>query len=181
MNLPEKALLGHFGHCPACGYNSNAVIEETVFSCENCKLEMHFSPVTSAAAVIQNHKGNVLFIRRKKEPHKGKLGLPGGFVNPGETLEDALLREVREEVGIDLDSWSYLGGWPNKYSYKSVIYSVTDIYFVAKVKDFKSIKTCPDEVEGAYIANPKTIGLENFAFPSLRMAISEYLNIYDKD
>lgn len=181
MNLPEKPLLDHFGHCPSCGTKSSASIEKTVFTCKSCLLEIHFSPVTSAAALIRDRTGNVLFIKRKKEPHKGKLGIPGGFVNPGENLESALNREIKEEVGIELESWSYLGGWPNQYPYKSVVYSVTDIYFIARVKDFEAIQICPDEVDGVYISDPREIAPEDFAFVSLKRAVSEYIKLNYKD
>jgi 8-oxo-dGTP diphosphatase len=43
----------------------------------------------------------VLLIRRGKEPWKGQWALPGGFLNPDETTEDAALREAREETGIE--------------------------------------------------------------------------------
>ncbi|KAA0000265.1 MAG: NUDIX hydrolase [Thermoplasmata archaeon] len=44
--------------------------------------------------------GKILLIKRKNEPFKGKWALPGGFVEYGEKVEDAVLREFKEEVGI---------------------------------------------------------------------------------
>ncbi len=175
QDFSEKPFHEYFVHCPNCGYRKLESVSQCPFLCENCGIEMFFNSVTSVAALIENSAGNVLFTRRKQDPQRGKLGIPGGFVNPGENLEEALLREVHEEVGIELKSWSYLGGWPNQYSYKSVIYSVTDIYFVAQVEDFESIKTCPDEVDGEHIANPVTIELDDLAFPTLKAAVSKYL------
>ncbi len=176
MNLSEKPVLGHFNFCPSCGSLVKSHLNKITFFCGDCELEMHFSPVSSAAALIHDLDGNILFIRRRKEPHKGKLGIPGGFVNPGEQLESAMLREVKEEVGIELVSWNYLGGWPNQYSYKSVIYAVTDVYYVAEVENFQNIQICPDEIDEVHIAIPDTINFEELAFPSLKMAVSAYLN-----
>ena len=55
------------------------------------------NPTPTVDAILQKGSG-VLMIRRKKEPFKGRLALPGGFVNEGETAEDAVRREVREEA-----------------------------------------------------------------------------------
>ena len=46
------------------------------------------------------HEGRVLLIRRGKEPLRGRWVVPGGTVEAGETLQDALVREVREETGV---------------------------------------------------------------------------------
>ena len=48
------------------------------------------------------HEGRVLLIKRGKEPLKGRWLVPGGTVELGETLEDAIVREVREETGLEV-------------------------------------------------------------------------------
>ncbi len=55
--------------------------------------------VTVDGVIIKN--GKVLLIKRKNEPFKGRWALPGGFVEYGETVEEAALREVKEETGMD--------------------------------------------------------------------------------
>jgi len=116
----------------------------SLFLCGDCHLETDFSPVSSAAALIQDRDGLVLPIRRCKEPHKGKFGIPGGIVNSGEQLKTAMLREVKEEFGIQLDSRKYLGGWPNEYYHKSIVYAVTNVCFLARGESFQSIQTYSD-------------------------------------
>jgi 8-oxo-dGTP pyrophosphatase MutT (NUDIX family) len=144
---------------------------KTPFLCGDCYLETDFSPVSYAAALIQDRDGNVLFIRRYKEPDKGKLGIPGGFVNSGEPLETAVLREVKEEVVIQLDSWKYPGGWPNEYTHKSIVYTVNDVYFLARMDNFQNIQICSDENNGIQIENPDTINTEEVAPPSLKFSL----------
>ncbi len=45
----------------------------------------------------------VVLIRRRNEPFEGQLALPGGFVDIGETVEDAAVREMKEETGLDVE------------------------------------------------------------------------------
>ncbi|WP_455392069.1 NUDIX domain-containing protein [[Eubacterium] cellulosolvens] len=58
-------------------------------------------PWLTVDAVVFDGKGNIILIRRKNPPFQGELALPGGFVDNYETTEDAVRREVKEELGID--------------------------------------------------------------------------------
>jgi len=55
--------------------------------------------ITVDGVIIKN--GKILLIKRRNEPFKGRWALPGGFVEYGETVEKAVLREVKEETGMD--------------------------------------------------------------------------------
>ena len=57
-------------------------------------------PLVGVGALIHDEGGRVLLIRRKFEPNKGRWSLPGGLLETGESLEEGVLREVREELGI---------------------------------------------------------------------------------
>jgi 8-oxo-dGTP diphosphatase len=59
--------------------------------------------VLGVAAVIWNAQGDVLLIRRANEPRKGQWSLPGGKLEFGETLVEGVLREVREETGLEVE------------------------------------------------------------------------------
>lgn len=70
------------------------------------------NPVPTVDAIMQ--KGSkVLMVRRKKEPFKNCLALPGGFVNEGETVEDAARREVMEETSLEIEPIEILGVYSN--------------------------------------------------------------------
>ena len=70
---------------------------------ERCKL-----PAVAVDAVIEED-GKILLIVRKNEPFKGKYALPGGFVEYGETCEQAVAREVEEETGLKVVVKELLG------------------------------------------------------------------------
>lgn len=59
--------------------------------------------VVAVAGVIWNDKGQVLLIRRANPPRAGHWSLPGGKVERGESLEEALRREIREETGLEIE------------------------------------------------------------------------------
>jgi 8-oxo-dGTP diphosphatase len=59
-------------------------------------------PLVGVGALIHDRDGQVLLIRRKFEPNKGRWSLPGGLLETGETLLEAGRREVREEVGVEI-------------------------------------------------------------------------------
>jgi 8-oxo-dGTP diphosphatase len=66
------------------------------------------NPTPTVDAIIQKNS-QILLIERKKEPFKGYLVLPGGFVNEGERVEDAARREVKEETSLDIVLLEILG------------------------------------------------------------------------
>ncbi|MGI0049753.1 MAG: NUDIX domain-containing protein [Nitrososphaera sp.] len=70
---------------------------------------MEYRNPTPTVDVILQRDTKVLMIRRKKDPFKGQLALPGGFVNEGETAEDAMKREAMEETSLEVEPIDILG------------------------------------------------------------------------
>ena len=105
------------------------------FRCEACGFLYFFNPAVAVAALILRDDGKALFIRRAKDPAKGRLALVGGFVDAGESAEHALRREVREEVQLELDQLRFLSSHPNDYHYQDIAYPVVDFVFVARTPD----------------------------------------------
>lgn len=72
-------------------------------------LDMQYRNPTPTVDVILQRGSKVLMVRRSKDPFKGQLALPGGFVNEGETTEDAMKREVIEETSLEVEPIEILG------------------------------------------------------------------------
>ena len=87
---------------------------EKAKQCTTCGFVYYFNPSSAVACFIRNSKGELLLVRRAKEPAKGTLDLPGGFVDMYESAEDAAHREVKEETGLDVTNITYFGNqaWP---------------------------------------------------------------------
>lgn len=70
------------------------------FSCRSCGFEAYFNPKPVACVIPVADDGSVVLIRRSNEPGRGLWTMPGGFVELGETIEDAARREAEEEIGV---------------------------------------------------------------------------------
>jgi len=72
--------------------------------------------ITLTVDAIIPYQGKIVVIRRKNEPFKGYYALPGGIVEYGETVEEAVLREVKEETGLDVKIHKLVGVYsdPNR-------------------------------------------------------------------
>jgi 8-oxo-dGTP diphosphatase len=64
---------------------------------------------TPTVDIILQRDSNILMVRRKKDPFKGQLALPGGFINEGETVEEAAMREAIEETSLEVEPIEILG------------------------------------------------------------------------
>jgi ADP-ribose pyrophosphatase YjhB (NUDIX family) len=162
-----------FHHCPRCSApNSKPPVGE-IFDCAKCGFRLYFNPAVSTAGFIERADGRVLMIRRAKDPAKGKLAPPGGFVDCGETAEDSLRREVREETGLEIRGIRYLTSHPNRYLYREVTYRILDLFFVAQAADPDAGKALDEVVELLWLS-PASLLPEEMAFPSMGEALRVY-------
>ena len=162
-----------FHFCPRCGAAAATGERPIPFRCAVCEFTLFFNPVVGVAGLIRRPDGAILLLRRAKEPAKGKLGVPGGFVDFGESAEDGLRREAREEVGLQLDAVEFFLSFPNEYTYRDVTYGVVDFYFTARIDAHQSAQAL-DEVESLVWLQPAAISPDDLAFPSLRHALQRY-------
>lgn len=159
--------------CPKCGSERIQFINNKKYFCSGCSFT-YYRNVAAAAAVIIECSNKVLITRRNVEPEAGKLDLPGGFVDPGENLEQAVKREVFEELNIELNNLIYFGSYNNIYQYKGISYHTADAVFIAKYDNLR-IKDFNHEIKEVLLIKPLEIDLKDIAFDSIKNAISDYI------
>jgi NAD+ diphosphatase len=158
-------------HCPLCGSADYRLESPGYRCCLSCGHHGFNNPITAVAALILNSEGKLLLIRRAKDPAKGKLALPGGFVDAGETLEQAVSREITEEIGLTLRSVNYLASHPNDYCYHGLVRPVCDVFFLVQVDSFNVILE-QKEVIGWEFQPLANIDPTELAFDSMRHALT---------
>jgi ADP-ribose pyrophosphatase YjhB (NUDIX family) len=124
--------------------------------------------------VIVDERGRLLIVVRAEEPRKGMWDLPGGFVDPGESAENALRREVAEELGADITSMRFLCSYPNTYEYVGVRYATVDLGFVCGVADIHAAGAPNKEVARVLFVPVQDVDITRFAFPSLGKIVDRY-------
>jgi len=174
--LPPAAA---FRYCPRCGRGPTDPGAEPVFACAGCGFHYHFNPAVAAGVIADDSQGRVLLVRRAKDPGRGLLGVPGGFVDIGETAEAAASREAGEETGVEVGELRFLGSWPNVYEWKHIAYPVLDLYFTGRARD-GSTASARHEVAEVLWLRPEEVDPADLAFPTTRAAFLRHGEIANR-
>lgn len=108
-------------YCGACGRATAPAVDphKRAKVCEGCGHEVY--PRISPCTITAVHDGKRILLVRAPHFPRGRYGLVAGFVDPGESLEDCVRREAREEVGITLDEVTYLGSQPWPFPHQIMV------------------------------------------------------------
>lgn len=165
-----RRLIDACRHCPLCG-SLKLSREAGVLACMECGHLDFNNPVTAVAVFAFDGEGRVLLIRRAKEPARGKWAPPGGFLDAGETLEQAAAREAAEETALVLRDIRYLSAFPNDYVYRNLSRPVCDVFFTARVES-AGIALRPEEAQDHKWLAAEEIDPGELAFDSMRHALA---------
>jgi len=188
-----------FKYCPACASEKISFIGGKSFRCPGCGFVYYHNVAAATGCVIavpENDDSNgphggpqrLLLLVRGKDPAKGKLDLPGGFVDPGEGAIEGLYREMQEEIGwvppappgLPLtDVFTLFASFSNVYPYKNIDYNTCDLYFslCAPGLTEKDLRLRSGEIDGVRFLKPEEIDYEEIAFESTRRALKAYLHL----
>jgi 8-oxo-dGTP diphosphatase len=162
---------GAYRFCPACG----GALEERVLKagdprrlvCVRCCHVLYLDPKVAVGAIIRTADKRLVLVRRAIEPGYGLWVFPGGYVDRGEEVTAAAVREAREEAGLDIR----LDGLVSVYSYPGrpliiIVYAATAL----------SGELCPDEeCLEVRLFTPHEIPWSSLAFRSTTEALQDYL------
>lgn len=169
---PAVRLRMTFGYCPRCGQSLPSPGANPA-RCSHCQFVHYFSPIAAVGAVLVRTDGRVLLLVRGKQPRAGSWCLPGGFVDVGETLEEAARREAQEEIGWRPQQLSYLCSAPNEYDYAGIRVDVLDTFFYGNIPDDVALIPEAGEVAELVWADPTDQAtMERLAFDSHRASLA---------
>lgn len=164
-----------FSFCPHCGSANFIISAPNAKKCSDCGFELFKNPAIGVAAFILDKQGRVLVTRRRKNPYAGTLDLPGGFVDLDETVEQALERELQEELNITAQTGRYLFSIPNSYPYKGYDVQPLDFFFEADIINDSQMHRQESEIGEITFIAPQQLNPDDFGSPSIKKAIATYI------
>ncbi len=161
-----------YRYCPACATPLVARVlrpgEPERPTCPACGFVYYANPKLAVGTIIRADDDRLVLVRRAIEPGYGRWVFPGGFVDRGEPLAAAAVREAREECGLEVR----LEGLVNVYSYAGRD-AVIVVYAAARVAG----ELRPDEECSEVALFPvEDLPWSELAFRSTRDALRDYLD-----
>ena len=155
--------------CPACGGALRKLTlkenEPDRLVCSQCEFILYQDPKLVACTIVEMN-GKIILLKRAIDPQKGKWVMPGGYVDQGEEVEAAAVRETREECGIEIRIKGLLG----VYSYQGRV-AVVVVYLA----DYLSGDLiAADESQAVRLCSYEEIPWDDLAFPSTKDALRDY-------
>jgi len=167
----------YFKYCPYCKTELIHANKEKTFKfyCPKCHFNQYINSIPVNGLIIHDPKLGILLVKRKNPPQKGKWDLTGGFVSINETIEQSIIREAKEELGIDITKFKYLKSYPQRYYYKYTNLYLLAFIYVLKT-DISKLKIQPDDdVESAEVFPINKIPWDDIAFEGIKRSLRDYI------
>ncbi|HSR11687.1 MAG TPA: NUDIX domain-containing protein [Thermodesulfobacteriota bacterium] len=168
-----------FVFCPRCAGRGIEPFRENGMKCRECGF-LYFQNCAAAVSAIIEFPVGILLVKRNSPPKRGALDLPGGFLDYGETFEEALARELREELDLQITDLRYFASSPNRYKYREVTYFSAEACFLCRPASGLKIQV-NDEVSGVTIVSPRDIDMDKIGFESARRLIRLYKSLWQRE
>ena len=94
--------------CPRCGAEASVRFPRSI-TCSTCGYGAYYNPKPVACAIPTTPDGAIILMRRATDPSRGRWTMPGGFVDLGESVEEAAVREAHEELSIEIELGHLVG------------------------------------------------------------------------
>ncbi len=159
-----------------CAWCSKKVIKKSNSHgiCVSCGRHWYTNPAPANALILENERGEILLAKRLFPPKKGYWDVPGGFAEISETMEESLVREIKEELGISISDYIYFGSYPDTYTYKGLTIPTLNFIYTARVSSDTHLTASDDISEVQYFPKSK-IPFTKLAFPYLQRVLKDYL------
>lgn len=140
--------------------------------CSECGFVLYRNPVPGAGVLVEMD-GGIVLIRRGHEPEKDLWALPAGFIEADESIEEAALRECKEETGLDVElvEMFYVDSFPNDLTYNSGII----IFYRARPVGGELVPG--DDAAEAKIFMPNALPID-VAFRTHRAALARWVGLH---
>ena len=166
-----------YKYCLRCGGGLKK-LDEITFQCEKCKNKMFVNPEPVASVILEKGEDQILLAKRAIEPAKDTWDVPGGFIKPGETAEQAGVREIKEELGITINIIDTIGTVaPQDYTYQGIDNPHLVVVLRTRLQGNETIKPSDDVSEYKFIDKESALR-ENIQLDGTKMALELYLKRY---
>lgn len=163
-----------FRFCPNCQKSIKLI--DKVIDCSSCGFHFYLNPVPTTAIILENDNEEIIFVKRKFPPKKDYWDLPGGFIEFKETAEEAIKREVKEEINLEIKNPLFLGSYVGFYPYKGIRYQPLCLIFYQKIVDKEIEKLqANDDVKEINFFHKTKIPWLKLAFIDIKEGLKDYL------
>lgn len=172
MKYDIEKIAKQYKHCVICGSELEQK-ERNLLVCTKCGYHHYINPASCNGAFLKNSKGELLLVERRVDPGKGLWDVPGGFVDLEENAEESMMRELKEETGLQVKDLRYVGSHDDTYTFGGTEFPILVLLFEGEIGD-QEVKVS-DDVSGYKFFKTNEVPVDRIAFEGLKISLQKYL------